>query len=106
MFKNFTFFIVKKGNGESTADIHIRLHDFQIGFVLVTLPYTMSQMGFAWGSAASVLYGLIGSWCVYLLVWLYLEFKSRVDLQGKVRPENYIVQVCAIMSQLSTQSSS
>ncbi|KAG0554197.1 hypothetical protein KC19_12G071700 [Ceratodon purpureus] len=101
MFKNFTFFIVKKGNGESTADIHIRLHDFQTGFVLVTLPYTMSQMGFAWGSAASVLYGLIGSWCVYLLVWLYLEFKSRVDLQGKVRQQNYIVQYHEVIGELT-----
>ncbi|KAG0629728.1 hypothetical protein M758_1G125400 [Ceratodon purpureus] len=73
----------------------------QIGFVLVTLPYTMSQMGFAWGSAASVLYGLIGAWCVYLLVWLYLEFKSRIDLQGKVRPENYILQYHEVIGELT-----
>ena len=51
-------------------------------------------MGIAWGVAASILFAMLGAWSVYLLVWLYLEFKSRIDLQGKVRPEGYIVQVC------------
>ncbi|KAG0559421.1 hypothetical protein KC19_10G103300 [Ceratodon purpureus] len=92
---------------KTMPDVYGAFSDFtgllcdKIGFVLVTLPYTMSQMGFAWGSAASVLYGLIGSWCVYLLVWLYLEFKSRVDLQGKVRPENYIVQYHEVIGELT-----
>ncbi|KAG0622389.1 hypothetical protein M758_3G093900 [Ceratodon purpureus] len=94
---------------KTMPDVYGAFSDFtglvsdKIGFVLVTLPYTMSQMGFAWGSAASVLYGLIGAWCVYLLVWLYLEFKSRIDLQGKVRPENYILQQPLLCKSTSEQ---
>jgi len=62
--------------------------------VVLTLPYTMSQMGLAYGVPAIVLYNVLGAWSVYLLVWLYLEFKARADLlQVKVRPERHILQV-------------
>nr|XP_024369350.1 auxin transporter-like protein 2 isoform X2 [Physcomitrium patens] len=52
----------------------------------------MSQMGYAYGASALILYGALGAWSVYLLVWLYLEFKARTELQGKVRAEGHILQ--------------
>lgn len=55
----------------------------------------MSQMGYAYGASALILYGALGAWSVYLLVWLYLEFKARTELQGKVRAEGHILQVNA-----------
>lgn len=67
----------------------------QIGFGLITMPYSLSQMGLAWGIAATFVYGLLGAWTVYLIVWLYLEYKSRLDLQGKLPQERYILQACA-----------
>lgn len=73
----------------------------QIGFVLITMPYSLSQMGIAWGVAASILFAMLGAWSVYLLVWLYLEFKSRIDLQGNVRPERYIVQYYEVIGGLT-----
>jgi hypothetical protein len=53
----------------------------------------MSQMGVAWGVPAIIFYNVLGAWSVYLLVWLYLEFKARALSQGKVRPEGHILQV-------------
>jgi len=79
-------------HGRCLLDASLQI-EFQIGFVLITMPYTFSQMGLAWGISACLLYGLLGAWTVYLLVWLYLEFKSRLDVQGKVRPKKYILQV-------------
>lgn len=73
----------------------------QIGQVLVTLPYTMAQMGIALGVVAFILYGALGAWTVYLLVWLYLEHKARYAADGKVQPERHILQYHEIITGLT-----
>lgn len=78
--------------GGSVFDSWLVASAAQIGQVVLTLPYSMSQMGVAWGVPAIIFYNVLGAWSVYLLVWLYLEFKARALSQGKVRPEGHILQ--------------
>lgn len=73
----------------------------QIGQNLITLPYSMAQMGYAWGICCTIFYGVLGAWTVYLLVWLYLEFNARMALQGKVLPERHILQYHEIIGGLT-----
>jgi hypothetical protein len=81
----------------------------QIGQVVLTLPYSFSQMGYAYGLVFLIFYGLLGAWTVYILTWLYFEFKSRRSLHGKVYPPRHVLQVrkkknhCKLSLSLSQQ---
>jgi hypothetical protein len=50
-------------------------------------------MGYAYGLVFLIFYGLLGAWTVYILTWLYFEFKSRCSLHGKVYPSRHVLQV-------------
>lgn len=63
----------------------------------------MAQMGIALGVVAFILYGALGAWTVYLLVWLYLEHKARYSADGKVQPERHILQVCMYICMYAAQ---
>lgn len=50
-------------------------------------------MGITYGVILFTLYGVLGAWSVYLLTWLYAEYKSRSTLERKF-PQGHVVQVC------------
>lgn len=73
----------------------------QIGQVVLSLPYSFSQMGYAYGLVFLIFYGLLGAWTVYILTWLYFEFKSRCSLHGKVYPSRHVLQYHEVIGGLT-----
>lgn len=64
----------------------------QIATVLLSLPYSFSQMGMVSGIILQIFYGLVGCWTAYLISVLYVEYRSRKEKEG-VNFENHIIQV-------------
>ena len=50
-------------------------------------------MGITYGVILFIFYGVVGAWSVYLLTWLYAEYKTRSSLERKF-PQGHVVQVC------------
>ncbi|KAG8088914.1 hypothetical protein GUJ93_ZPchr0011g27991 [Zizania palustris] len=63
----------------------------KVAQVLLTLPYSFSQLGMASGVTFQVLYGLMGSWTAYLISVLYVEYRSRKE-RDKVDFRNHVIQ--------------
>jgi hypothetical protein len=67
--------------------------------VLLTLPYSFSQLGMASGIALQMFYGLLGSWTSYLISSLYLEYRSRIETKDEnsvtppVMSKDHVIQV-------------
>jgi len=87
--------------GTSTFDSWLIAAAAQIGQVVLTLPYSFSQMGYAYGLVFLIFYGLLGAWTVYILTWLYFEFKSRRSLHGKVYPPRHVLQYHEVIGGLT-----
>lgn len=64
----------------------------QVAQVLLTLPYSFSQLGMMSGIMFQLLYGLLGSWTAYLISTLYVEYRSRKERE-KVDFRNHVIQV-------------
>ena len=64
----------------------------QVAQVLLTLPYSFSQLGMVSGLLLQVFYGLMGSWTAYLISVLYVEYRARKEKQG-VSFKNHVIQV-------------
>lgn len=60
--------------------------------MLLTLPYSFSQLGMASGIVLQVFYGLLGSWTAYLISVLYVEYRSRKEKEN-VNFKNHVIQV-------------
>ena len=60
--------------------------------MLLTLPYSFSQLGMASGLVLQVFYGLMGSWTAYLISVLYVEYRARKEREG-VSFKNHVIQV-------------
>lgn len=61
---------------------------------MLTLPYSVSQMGLGFGISGIIFYGALGAWAVYLLTVLYAEHNARSSLkQTKSYSEKHILQV-------------
>lgn len=70
------------------------VHNIQVGFVMLTLPYSVSQMGLGFGISGILFYGALGAWAVYLLTVLYEEHNARSFVkETKTYPEKHILQV-------------
>lgn len=68
--------------------------NIQVGFVMLTLPYSVSQMGLGFGISGFIFYGTLGAWAVYLLTVLYAEHNARSSLaETKTYSEKHILQV-------------
>jgi hypothetical protein len=72
----------------------------QVAQVLLTLPYSFSQLGMLSGVLLQIFYGFLGSWTAYLISVLYVEYRSRKEKEG-VSFKNHVIQVW-----LSSSSSS
>lgn len=50
-------------------------------------------MGITYGVILFIFCGVLGAWSVYLLTWLYAEYKTRSSLERKF-PQGHVLQVC------------
>ena len=64
----------------------------QVAQVLLTLPYSFSQLGLLSGILFQLFYGLMGSWTAYLISVLYMEYRTRKERE-KVDFRNHVIQV-------------
>ncbi|KAG6492272.1 hypothetical protein ZIOFF_047226 [Zingiber officinale] len=78
-------------HGGSAWDAWFSCASNQVAQVLLTLPYSFSQMGMASGVILQIFYGFMGSWTAYLISVLYIEYRSRKEKEN-VSFENHIIQ--------------
>uniref|UniRef100_J3N6C2 Amino acid transporter transmembrane domain-containing protein n=1 Tax=Oryza brachyantha TaxID=4533 RepID=J3N6C2_ORYBR len=78
-------------HGGSVYDAWFSCASNQVAQVLLTLPYSFSQLGMASGVAFQVFYGLMGSWTAYLISVLYVEYRTRRERE-KVDFRNHVIQ--------------
>ena len=69
----------------------------QVAQVLLTLPYSFSQLGMLSGILLQIFYGFLGSWTAYLISVLYVEYRSRKEKEG-VSFKNHVIQVWRLAS--------
>ena len=74
---------------------------FQVAQVLLTLPYSFSQLGMLSGILFQLFYGLLGSWTAYLISVLYVEYRTRKERE-KVDFRNHVIQVLNLFPQLAS----
>lgn len=60
--------------------------------MLLTLPYSFSQLGILSGVLLQLFYGIVGSWTAYLISVLYIEYRSRKEKEN-VNFKNHVIQV-------------
>jgi len=68
----------------------------QVAQVLLTLPYSFSQLGMLSGILLQIFYGFLGSWTAYLISVLYVEYRSRKEKEG-VSFKNHVIQVWLLL---------
>ncbi|XP_044410339.1 auxin transporter-like protein 2 isoform X2 [Triticum aestivum] len=78
-------------HGGSVWDAWFSCASNQVAQVLLTLPYSFSQLGMASGLVLQVFYGLMGSWTAYLISVLYVEYRARKEREG-VSFKNHVIQ--------------
>lgn len=66
--------------------------EIQVAQVLLTLPYSFSQLGMLSGVIFQIFYGILGSWTAYLISVLYIEYRSRKEKEN-VSFKNHVIQV-------------
>ncbi|KAJ1411312.1 Amino acid transporter, transmembrane domain [Sesbania bispinosa] len=79
-------------HGGSAWDAWFSCASNQVAQVLLTLPYSFSQLGMVSGILLQVFYGLIGSWTAYLISVLYVEYRTRKEKEN-VSFKNHVIQV-------------
>ncbi|GER55813.1 auxin transporter-like protein [Striga asiatica] len=78
-------------HGGSAWDAWFSCASNQVAQVLLTLPYSFSQLGMLSGVVFQIFYGLMGSWTAYLISVLYVEYRSRKEKEG-VSFKNHVIQ--------------
>lgn len=78
-------------HGGSVYDAWFSCASNQVAQVLLTLPYSFSQLGMASGIVFQIFYGIVGSWTAYLITWLYLEYRSRKEKEN-VNFKKHVIQ--------------
>ncbi len=78
-------------HGGSVWDAWFSCASNQVAQVLLTLPYSFSQLGMLSGIILQVFYGLLGSWTAYLISVLYIEYRSRKEKEN-VSFKNHVIQ--------------
>lgn len=73
----------------------------QVAQVLLTLPYSFSQLGMLSGILLQIFYGLVGSWTAYLISVLYIEYRSRKEKEN-VSFKNHVIQVGFLLKTTTT----
>ncbi|TYI76054.1 hypothetical protein E1A91_D06G049900v1 [Gossypium mustelinum] len=78
-------------HGGSVYDAWFSCASNQVAQVLLTLPYSFSQLGMLSGILFQLFYGLMGSWTAYLISLLYVEYRTRKERE-KVDFRNHVIQ--------------
>ncbi|CDP14046.1 unnamed protein product [Coffea canephora] len=78
-------------HGGSVYDAWFSCASNQVAQVLLTLPYSFSQLGMLSGVILQVFYGLLGSWTAYLISVLYVEYRTRKEKEN-VSFKNHVIQ--------------
>ncbi|CAI9754352.1 unnamed protein product [Fraxinus pennsylvanica] len=78
-------------HGGSVYDAWFSCASNQVAQVLLTLPYSFSQLGMVSGIVFQLFYGLMGSWTAYLISVLYVEYRTRKERE-KVDFRNHVIQ--------------
>lgn len=78
-------------HGGSVYDAWFSCASNQVAQVLLTLPYSFSQLGMVSGVLFQVFYGLMGSWTAYLISVLYIEYRTRKEKEN-VSFKNHVIQ--------------
>ncbi|MBA0726629.1 hypothetical protein Golax_002445 [Gossypium laxum] len=78
-------------HGGSAWDAWFSCASNQVAQVLLTLPYSFSQLGMLSGILLQVFYGLMGSWTAYIISVLYIEYRSRKEKEN-VSFKNHVIQ--------------
>ncbi|KAL0438053.1 UNVERIFIED_CONTAM: Auxin transporter-like protein 3 [Sesamum latifolium] len=86
-------------NGGSVYDAWFSCASNQVAQVLLTLPYSFSQLGMVSGILFQLFYGLMGSWTAYLISVLYVEYRTRKERE-KVDFRNHVIQLIACASNI------
>ncbi|RWW59879.1 hypothetical protein BHE74_00033161 [Ensete ventricosum] len=79
-------------HGGSAYDAWFSCASNQVAQVLLTLPYSFSQLGMLSGILFQLFYGLLGSWTAYLITILYVEYRTRKERE-KVDFRNHVIQL-------------
>ncbi|KAG2672038.1 hypothetical protein I3760_13G019800 [Carya illinoinensis] len=79
-------------HGGSVWDTWFSCASNQVAQVLLTLPYSFSQLGILSGILLQVFYGIMRSWTAYLISVLYVEYRSRKEKEN-VSFKNHVIQV-------------
>lgn len=69
-------------HGGSSADAWLNAVAAQVGQVILSMPYSYSQMGMKLGIIFHLVYITFGCWASYLIACLYLEYRSRKEKEG------------------------
>ncbi|WOL05931.1 hypothetical protein Cni_G14662 [Canna indica] len=78
-------------HGGSAYDACSNFFVLQVAQVLLTLPYSFSQLGMLSGILFQLFYGLLGSWTAYLISILYVEYRTRKERE-KVDFRSHVIQ--------------
>ncbi|CAM6025434.1 unnamed protein product [Sphagnum balticum] len=78
-------------HGGSVYDAWFSAASNQVAQVLLTLPYSFSQLGYPSGIVFQLFYGVIGCWSCYMITSLYVEYRTRKEREG-VLFKNHVIQ--------------
>ncbi|KAI4339168.1 hypothetical protein MLD38_024137 [Melastoma candidum] len=78
-------------HGGSVYDAWFSCASNQVAQVLLTLPYSFSQLGMISGIVMQIFYGILGSWTAYLISVLYVEYRTRKE-KGNISFKNHVIQ--------------
>jgi len=78
---------------------YFHIYTCQVAQVLLTLPYSFSQLGMLSGTLFQLFYGLLGGWTAYLISALYVEYRTRKERE-KFNFRNHVIQVPLSHSQI------
>ncbi|GFY83747.1 like AUXIN RESISTANT 1 [Actinidia rufa] len=82
-------------HGGSAWDAWFSCASNQVAQVLLTLPYSFSQLGMVSGIVFQIFYGLVGSWTAYLISVLYIEYRTRKEKEN-VSFKNHVIQAVGL----------
>nr|DAD20193.1 TPA_asm: hypothetical protein HUJ06_021656 [Nelumbo nucifera] len=88
-----------KRHGGSIYDAWFSCASNQVAQVLLTLPYSFSQLGMLSGILFQIFYGLVGNWTAYLISVLYIEYRSRKE-KVNVSFKNHVIQWFEVLDRL------
>ncbi|CAM6113865.1 unnamed protein product [Calypogeia fissa] len=80
------------GHSDASFDAWLTACAAQIGQVVLTIPTTLAQMGYAWGVVALIGYGFAGWWMCYLLQWMFFEYKAKLERHQNPSKEKRVIQ--------------